>query len=442
MNVEDVLRPGTLPRQLKKEAGQVLGALSRAEPGLYPLLGLGRPCAFATAPSLVELALADPEQRFRKATLPFNLRWIVGDGTAASGLPAAAEAPWDEARAAKRAAILPALAPPSLEIVRNEVEPELALKPGAPFDAYALFYEVFFGLAWRLLFGREQSAEVMRACRGLRASAFAASQALRGGHSRYAPYLDRSLRADLGLWRLLPGSRRTALLIRRQSLGVLIREMLRGGAQDASGPDLPASIREWAQHLDGVDAEAAERFACVGLLLASFENSASVAAWLLWLLAQQPRAAAILDDAALVSDEAQLQNCLNEVLRLFPPVWSLARSARSEFRWNGERFPAGMVLLVSPWVQGRLASAWAQPNAFEPERWEALEPAPGLFLPFGLGRRACPGAAFAQQEIRIVLSLLLARFRFEAVAGRPTPAPLFGLTQRPRGGVWLRAWPR
>ena len=442
MNVEDVLHPVALPRHFKKDAGQVLGALSRAEPGLYSLAGLGQPFAFATDPSLVELVLADPEQRFRKATLPPSLRWLVGDGTAASGLPDELEARWNQGRAGKRAAILPALTPPSPEIVREAAEPKLALEPGAPFDAFALFYEVFFGLAWRLLFGREETAEVTKACRSLRTSAFAASQALRGWHSRFAPCLDRSLRADHALWRLLPGSRSATLLARRRSIDVLIREMLRGGSRDSARPDLPSAIRGWARHLDGVDAGAAERFACVGLLLASFENSASVAAWLLWLLARHPEWPERIYGDQAATGEARLQTCLNEALRLFPPVWSLARSARGEFRWNGDRFPAGTVFLVSPWVQGRLHARWAQTDAFLPERWEAWEPAPGLFLPFGLGRRACPGAAFAQQEIKIVLSLLLARYRFETVTERPAPAPLFGLTQRPRGGVWLRAWTR
>ncbi len=401
--------------------------------------GLRPRCVFVTEPSLAELALSDPEQRFRKARLPTSLRWLVGDGTAASGLPAEVETRWDGLRAEKRAAILPALAPPSREAVLDVVEPKLAFMPGQPFDAFALLYDVFFGLAWRLLFRREESPEVMRACRGLRTSALAASQALRGWHSHFAPYLDRSLRADPAWWQLLPGSRRTTLLARQRSLGVLSHEMLRDDASDVARLDLASLIRAWARHLDGVNPEDAARFAGVGLLLASFENSASVAAWLLWLLARHPE----WSERQVCSreDTIPFQNCLNEALRLFPPVWSVERETRRDFQWKGQDFQAGTIFLISPWVQGRLRSCWDEPNRFLPDRWAGPQPAPGLFLPFGLGRRSCPGASFACQEIEIVLGLLLERYRFEAVAERPAPVPLFGITQRPRS-VWLRAWLR
>ena len=63
------------------------------------------------------------------------------------------------------------------------------------------------------------------------------------------------------------------------------------------------------------------------------------------------------------------------------------------------------------------------------------------FLPFGAGPRICIGASFALQEAVIILSTLLARFRFERIPGRE-PQPRMILTLRPHGGVWLTVRPR
>jgi Cytochrome P450 len=59
----------------------------------------------------------------------------------------------------------------------------------------------------------------------------------------------------------------------------------------------------------------------------------------------------------------------------------------------------------------------------------------------GAGPCICIVASFALQEAVIILSTLLARFRFEPVPNR-TPDPQMILTLRPQGGVWLTVRPR
>jgi cytochrome P450 len=439
MRVDNALPVGALARHLKRAPLQALNLLAEAEPGTYVLDGLNPQCVLITDPPLVEEVLSDPERRFRKAALPPRLRWLVGDGTAASGLSQSFENDWDVLRWSKRQAILPLLAPPSAQSVQDSVS-EFELKPGSAFDAFGLLYERFFVLAWRLLFGREPSPNGLRACRCLRRSAFAVSATLRAPSLRWTPYLDRSLEADPAWWRLLPGGPRATLLARRRSLDVLMREMLSDAPRGDTQIDLALAIQTWSYKQNTIEPKVATRFACVGVLLASFENSASVATWLLWLLARHPEWQERL--ASVPASEPAWNACLDEALRLFPPVWSLARQARREFTYAERSFPAKTIFLVSPWVQGRLSEWWDEPNAFHPQRWQEMEPTPGLFLPFGLGQRACPGASFARQEIKSVLSCILERYRFEIAVERMPPVPLFGLTQRPRSRVWLRAWPR
>jgi cytochrome P450 len=52
------------------------------------------------------------------------------------------------------------------------------------------------------------------------------------------------------------------------------------------------------------------------------------------------------------------------------------------------------------------------------------------FIPFGGGRRACVGAAFAELETALVLATITRRFRLELTA-RGMPAPVAQVTLRP-----------
>ena len=98
----------------------------------------------------------------------------------------------------------------------------------------------------------------------------------------------------------------------------------------------------------------------------------------------------------------------------------------------------GHSVILPIYALHRHRKLWSDPDSFDPERF-----APGhqtdrfTFLPFGDGPRICIGANFALQEAIIILSTLLARFRFTAIAGKQ-PKPVMILTLRPEGGVWLR----
>lgn len=103
----------------------------------------------------------------------------------------------------------------------------------------------------------------------------------------------------------------------------------------------------------GLDAENARRFALIGSLLASYENTAVVATWASWLLAQHGEEQDKVASALRAGDYTPLQWTVEETLRLYPPVWSLARQTRSEVELGGQSFKSGTWFFVSPWVQGR-----------------------------------------------------------------------------------------
>ena len=85
---------------------------------------------------------------------------------------------------------------------------------------------------------------------------------------------------------------------------------------------------------------------------------------------------------------------------------------------------------------------WDAPDAFDPSRFLPNAKAGRdkyLYLPFGAGPRVCVGANFAMMQAQIILSTLLARFRFRPAG--PHPEPIMHMTLRPEPGVHLAVEP-
>ncbi|CAM5439520.1 hypothetical protein FALB51S_02776 [Frigidibacter albus] len=100
--------------------------------------------------------------------------------------------------------------------------------------------------------------------------------------------------------------------------------------------------------------------------------------------------------------------------------------------------------MISPWHVQRHERIWTDPDAFDPERWQAeacRRAAREAWLPFSAGPRVCTGAGFAMIEGPLILAVLVRAFRFEPVAGR-VPVPVAHLTVRAKDGIWLRPVPR
>lgn len=133
----------------------------------------------------------------------------------------------------------------------------------------------------------------------------------------------------------------------------------------------------------------------------------------------------------------------NETLRLYPPVSFFIREAQSNTELAGSRCPLHALVALSPWVIQRHEQHWSDPNAFRPERFLSDANADDrrwgrdAFLPYGLGPRKCPGAAFAQQEALLVLAELVRRFEVLPDPGHE-PELVARLTLRSRNGIKVR----
>ena len=120
-----------------------------------------------------------------------------------------------------------------------------------------------------------------------------------------------------------------------------------------------------------------------------------------------------------LADLTYLDQVLKETLRLWPTAPAFAMKSRAK-RTQVEGFTlrdSQTILLLLPAI-GRDPSVWENPEAFLPERMEkekfALLP-PGAWMPFGNGQRSCIGRAFALQEAKLALAMVLQRFELHAV---------------------------
>ncbi|XP_025081723.1 cytochrome P450 2U1-like [Pomacea canaliculata] len=110
-----------------------------------------------------------------------------------------------------------------------------------------------------------------------------------------------------------------------------------------------------------------------------------------------------------------------EVLRLVSTVpLSLGHETREDVTADGFCIPKGTMQFENIWWTNRDPSAWEGPDVFRPERFLDNEgqllppthPTRWRFLPFGVGKRICPGENFARSRAFLYVTTLLQKFDF------------------------------
>ncbi|XP_021724291.1 cytochrome P450 81D11-like [Chenopodium quinoa] len=102
-----------------------------------------------------------------------------------------------------------------------------------------------------------------------------------------------------------------------------------------------------------------------------------------------------------------------ETIRLFPPAPLLfPHYSSKDCIIGGFHVKKGTMLYVNAWAIQRDPNLWDEPNVFKPERF-AYETEGYKFFPFGIGRRSCPGNAFAIRNITLALATLIQCFDWD-----------------------------
>ena len=113
-----------------------------------------------------------------------------------------------------------------------------------------------------------------------------------------------------------------------------------------------------------------------------------------------------------------LQNIISETFRLCPPapLW-LPHMSSENCQLRGFDIPRDTMLLVNSWTLHRDPKLWDDPTSFKPERFEGGERGETYkLLPFGTGRRACPGSGLANKVVGLTLGSLIQCYEWERIS--------------------------
>jgi cytochrome P450 len=252
---------------------------------------------------------------------------------------------------------------------------------------------------------------------------------------------DSVTRPDLlPAWLPSPARKRFASAI--ASLDRIIFRMIRKRRDDGVGKhdDLLDRLLQ-AEDDDGAGLSEREvRDELVTLFLAGHETTAQALTWTWYLLSEYPEVAERLSSelsevlAGRTPGYADLERLpyteqvVEEAMRLYPPVYVVARRAAEDVMVGEFMVPRGSELVIWILLMHRDARWYPEPLSFRPERFSPDEKAKlprAAYIPFGAGPRTCIGKVFALLEARLLLATLFQR-------SRPTLLPGYRVALKPR----------
>ncbi|KAI3807146.1 hypothetical protein L1987_23070 [Smallanthus sonchifolius] len=167
-------------------------------------------------------------------------------------------------------------------------------------------------------------------------------------------------------------------------------------------------------------------------LSAGSDTTAGTMEWALSLLLNNPKVLAkaqneidtkIGKDRLVVESDIvnlpYLRCIINETLRLYPAGPLLVpHESSKDCVVGGYNIPGETMLLVNQWAIHRDPKLWTHPKSFNPERFEGLEAMRDgyKYMPFGSGRRSCPGEGLAVRVMALIIGLMIQCFDWERIS--------------------------
>ncbi|KAM0032770.1 putative cytochrome P450 [Helianthus debilis subsp. tardiflorus] len=215
--------------------------------------------------------------------------------------------------------------------------------------------------------------------------------------------------------------------------------------------DILISIVEAASkdEFPGYDRDTVIRSTSLVIITAGFDSTAVTLTWAIVLLLNNPetlkRAQEELDlhvgrkrlvDESDIKNLVYLQAIIKETLRLYPPApISLLHQSTEDCVVGGYTVPKDTLLIANLWKLHRDPNVWSDPYKFRPERFLTDKKDIDLkgqhyeLLPFGSGRRMCPGVSFALQSLHLTLASLIQGFELAKSSDGPVDtSEIFRLT--------------
>ncbi|KAK7351675.1 hypothetical protein VNO77_11287 [Canavalia gladiata] len=185
-------------------------------------------------------------------------------------------------------------------------------------------------------------------------------------------------------------------------------------------------------HLAGYHVDTVIKATCSTLIAAATDTTTATMTWALSLLLNNRHALKKVKDELdehvgkkrLVNESdinklVYLQAVVKETLRLYPAApLSGPREFTEDCNLGGYHIQAGTRFILNLWKLHRDPRVWPEPLEFQPERFLTTHKGVDVkgqhfeLLPFGGGRRSCPGMSFALQIIHFALAAYLQAFEF------------------------------
>ena len=124
-----------------------------------------------------------------------------------------------------------------------------------------------------------------------------------------------------------------------------------------------------------------------------------------------------------VDELEYLMYVLQEVLRLYPPVYMMIRETREPVHLAGYQVPKDSLVMLSQWAVHRDSRWYDDPETFDPERWQRTSQAErptGQYFPFGAGPHLCIGRQLSLLEARAVIGTIAQTYRLELAERQTT----------------------
>ncbi len=199
----------------------------------------------------------------------------------------------------------------------------------------------------------------------------------------------------------------------------------------------------------GVMSDTQIRDEALTFLFAGHETITNTMTWAMIILAQdksyhqrlQDESSAYFEnhDYEKLNASPWLSAAIDEVMRMYPPVWVFMREAIGHDQIGDLIINPKTNVVVAPFLAQNSKDFWSDPQKFYPERFlpenkKAIKA--GSYFPFGLGPRACIGSYFAAFEAKIILATLIHQFDW-SIDDQKSQTSSAGITLRPTNNIMM-----
>ncbi|KDR16753.1 Ecdysone 20-monooxygenase [Zootermopsis nevadensis] len=236
----------------------------------------------------------------------------------------------------------------------------------------------------------------------------------------------------LPFWKVIPTRSYKLLVKSEEEIYDIVSDLVESALKeerDSCAMDAVNSIFMSVLKAPGLDIRE-KKAAIIDFIASGMQTLGNTLVFVLYLIAKNPRVQERLYEEILqvapgrcpltaetIRRANYLQACVMEAFRVLPVAPCVARILESDMELSGYVVSAGTVVLCHTWLACQEEANFTAAQEFLPERWlqkgEMTRTSPFLVVPFGCGRRICPGKRFVEQELHLAVAKIVREFHVD-----------------------------